>query len=260
MFDYYPAWTGLSRQAIAKTDLLERQAIERADLLYYPTKWAACSAIVHYGADPSKVHVQPYGANLKEVPSAPDRDRQYCPKDLSDPARPGSEGRADHRRVHTARTGGMPGLTIIPFLNKNDPADWAVLERLYETSDIFILPTRCECFGLVFCEAAAYALPSVASRTGGVPELILDGQTGYTIPLEEGAEAYADKIVRLWGDRDLYLSMSHRARRLFEERLNWNVWGAKLAALADRLLENKRAEPGAGQARQSALCPAGPRP
>ena len=52
--------------------LLEKRAIEKARLLLYPTRWAADSAIKDYGADPQKVRVIPFGANIEHPPAKRD--------------------------------------------------------------------------------------------------------------------------------------------------------------------------------------------
>ena len=67
--DYHPNYRNLSRAARETSERLERETIARADLILYPSKWAAESAVRDYGADPARVHVVPWGANLDEIPS-----------------------------------------------------------------------------------------------------------------------------------------------------------------------------------------------
>lgn len=68
--NYHPNYRNLSPSARETTERLERRTIARADLLLYPSDWAAEFAIKDYGADPARVHVIPWGANLE---GAPDR-------------------------------------------------------------------------------------------------------------------------------------------------------------------------------------------
>jgi glycosyltransferase involved in cell wall biosynthesis len=271
MLDYYPQFTGLSDRAIRTADALERQAIERADLLLYPTRWAADSAVRDYGADPAKVHVLPYGANLTEVPEPPE---SYAPADdvcrllmvgVNWTVKGGAVAvatlaalRARGIEAELTIVGctppapiGMPGLVLVPFLDKNLPEHRQRLDAAYRRANFFILPTRNECFGIVLCEAAAYGLPAVASRTGGVPEVVREGETGYTLPLSDGGEAYAERIAAIWRDRARYVEMRAASREAFEARLNWDAWGYEAAVAIERILAACRGGPGEGADRDA---------
>jgi glycosyltransferase involved in cell wall biosynthesis len=56
------------------------------------------------------------------------------------------------------------------------------LYDLYRRADVFVLPSRSECYGLVICEALASGLPVVACNIGAVPELVRDGYNGMLVP------------------------------------------------------------------------------
>ena len=255
MFDYYPRFTNLGKQARREVDEIERAAITRADVLLYPTNWAAQSAIEHYGADPAKVHVLSYGANLDIVPS---REEVLAPRERS-----GLKllfvgvnwsikgGAIAVEAVRCLRREGVeaeltivgcvppepvedPGITVIPFLDKNDPEQRRKLGDLYFEADFMILPTRCECYGIVFCEASALGVPSITTATGGVPEVVRDGVNGYTLPHADGGEAYAAKILELLDDPDRRSRLRETSRDEYEQRLNWDVWGRE----ASRLIED----------------------
>lgn len=249
MFDYYPQFTGLSDRARRIADDLERRAIARADLLLYPTRWAADSAIADYGVRAEKVRVLPYGANLSEVPVPTDpetRDESVCRLLMVGVNWSIKGGAIAVETLQALRAMGVAaeltvvgcappepiaeaGLRFIPFLDKNRAEDRARLNDLYRDADFFILPSRCECYGIVFCEAAAHGLPAIASRTGGIPEVVREGENGFTLPLAEGGAAYAARIAALWGDRPAYRALRRSSRQAFETRLNWDVWGAAAA-------------------------------
>jgi glycosyltransferase involved in cell wall biosynthesis len=84
------------------------------------------------------------------------------------------------------------------------------MRRLFHEADVFCLPTKGDCMPLVLAEAAASGLPSIATRVGGIPELVLDGQTGLLIPPVD-ATPLAAAIERLARDPALRLSMGERA-------------------------------------------------
>jgi glycosyltransferase involved in cell wall biosynthesis len=78
-------------------------------------------------------------------------------------------------------------------------------ERKYQylaASDVFVLPSVHEGFGLVFLEAMHCGLPVVASSTGGQTDFLKDGETGFLVPVGD-VDALADRILLLAGDTAL---------------------------------------------------------
>jgi len=76
------------------------------------------------------------------------------------------------------------------------------LESLYRSSDIFVLPSLYEGFGLVALEALGYGLPIVASDVGGIPEIVENGRSGLLVPASD-SKALAAALDRLIIDRNL---------------------------------------------------------
>ncbi len=73
---------------------------------------------------------------------------------------------------------------------------------LLRLSDLLVLPSVDEPFGRVIIEAMATSLPVVATASGGVPEIVLDGETGLLVPTHEH-EPLAEAIATILGDREL---------------------------------------------------------
>jgi glycosyltransferase involved in cell wall biosynthesis len=90
------------------------------------------------------------------------------------------------------------------------------VERLYPKADVVVLTSRAESFSLVALEAAASAVPVVAPRVGGLPEVVLDGVTGLLYEHADPAEP-ARTLLRLLNDRDLHASMGAAAARHAQE-------------------------------------------
>jgi glycosyltransferase involved in cell wall biosynthesis len=126
-----------------------------------------------------------------------------------------------------------PSLHVIPNLDKNLPEQRVALAEFYRRSDIFLLPTRAECSGIVFCEAGAYGLPIVSTHTGGVPTVVVEGTNGLLLPHDAGGEAYAETIAALWEDREIYQRMRQSSRDRYDTSLNWTAWAAKVRPLIE---------------------------
>lgn len=75
-------------------------------------------------------------------------------------------------------------------------------------ADVMLLPSQQESFGLAALEAMACGVPVVASRTGGLPEVIIDGETGFLCPVGD-VEAMAERVLQLLTDDALYRQLQY---------------------------------------------------
>ncbi len=78
-------------------------------------------------------------------------------------------------------------------------------------ADVFLMPSQTESFGLAALEAMACEVPVIASRVGGLPEVVRDGETGYLVTLGD-VQAMADGATRLFDDANLRRAMGARGR------------------------------------------------
>ncbi len=83
--------------------------------------------------------------------------------------------------------------------------------EVLQASDVFLLPSESESFGLAALEALSCGVPVVASHVGGLPEVVPDGEVGFLAPVGDVA-TMADRVLRLLADRALYRRMSDAAR------------------------------------------------
>ncbi len=102
-----------------------------------------------------------------------------------------------------------------------------MLPKLYALADVFAMPNRklplsndLEGFGIVFLEAGACGVPVVGGRSGGVPDAVIDGQTGLLV---DGAnpDEIARAVIRLLTDRELARSLGLKARQRVQAELTW---------------------------------------
>jgi len=114
---------------------------------------------------------------------------------------------------HLARDLGVKD--VVHFLDSVPPAE---LPDLYRQAHIFVLPLReesradsIEGFGIVFLEAAATAVPSVAGKTGGAVEAVRDGETGFLIPPAD-VSAVTTTVERLILDETLRRRLGQNGR------------------------------------------------
>lgn len=113
-----------------------------------------------------------------------------------------------------------PGITCLGTLDKNQPAGAAALARAYKSADVFVLPTRFEPFGIAFVEAMHFGLPCIGPRAWAIPEIIAEGETGYTVPVDD-VDALTERLVRVLGDRAHARSMGHAAQQRARDLFTW---------------------------------------
>lgn len=89
-------------------------------------------------------------------------------------------------------------------------------------SDVLLLPSEQESFGLAALEAMACEVPVVASRVGGVPEVVSDGETGYLSEVGD-VDKMGEDAARLVMDRELRRSMGKKARESAVSRYRTNI-------------------------------------
>jgi len=113
-----------------------------------------------------------------------------------------------------------PGITVLGDLNKNEPTGWAAMVDAYGSADVFCLPTRFEPFGIAFIEAMYFGLPCIGTNAWAVPEMITDGETGFTVPIDD-VDALADRLLRLLGDPALARRMGESGRLRARQHFTW---------------------------------------
>lgn len=90
------------------------------------------------------------------------------------------------------------------------------LYALYRLADLYVWPASGEAYGMVFLEAGACGLPSVAGRIRGVPDVVLDGRTGLLSP-ENDMQAFAELIRKLINDPELRTQFGDNAQIFVRE-------------------------------------------
>jgi glycosyltransferase involved in cell wall biosynthesis len=245
MINYYPGFTGLTKRSVIEGNEVERLALNNATLCLFSSEWALKSAMEFYSQPEKKLHFIPMGANIEShstnIPLRQDSEDNCCRLLFLGVnwERKGGNVAIDclkslHSRGVRAKLticGCEPSgkidttdVELIPFLDKNNPDDFKKFESILFKTDFLILPTRAECFGIVFCEASAYGIPSIAYDTGGVSSAIKNGINGYLLPIEAQGSDFAEIIEKVYSDKDAFLSLKRSSRKFFEEILNWDAW------------------------------------
>jgi alpha-maltose-1-phosphate synthase len=121
------------------------------------------------------------------------------------------------------------------FISRED------LIHLHSHATVFVCPSIYEPFGLVILEAMACDTPVVASRVGGIPEIVVEGETGYLVDFNPDdpdafTSALAGSLEKLLGDTTLAAKMGKAGRERVLQYFGWRAIASQTVQLYDRLL------------------------
>jgi phosphatidyl-myo-inositol dimannoside synthase len=138
--------------------------------------------------------------------------------------------RADLARL--AERSGVSGSVVF-----TGPVPWEELPAYYDAGEVFAMPCRTrrrgldvEGLGIVYLEASATGLPVIGGDSGGAPDAILDGETGFVVPGRSVA-AVADRIVSLLGDPAAARVMGERGMAWVDHEWRWDLVADRLAKI-----------------------------
>ena len=251
--EMYNSHSNLHPLSIKEALALEKRAFEKATKLILPLKWLADSAMKEYGVSSKKIEVIPYGCNLEHKLNSEEIDSVI-------------RSRMEARQINLLFVGvrweekggpfavevlrellglglnakltiagctpQIPDLSsdvnIVGFLDKTVKAESERLTGLYKKASFFIMPTKAECVGMSFIEAASMALPAIGTNVGGVPEAIINNKSGFIIDKRTNPKEVAKWISKVWLDKDSYKEFSKEAFQRYSRNMNWGLWGERV--------------------------------
>jgi hypothetical protein len=127
-----------------------------------------------------------------------------------------------------------PGVVVHGAIPYESPA----FLRAYQQADLFVLPTLADCYTNVSLEATAVGLPIVATRMGGLPDIVEDGRNGYLVPPGDG-RALGEALLRVIHDPSRRAAFASEARARALDRFDARKNAARLLDLARSLVANR---------------------
>lgn len=258
---FYPEHSKHSASSIAAGNEITRACLSRATLAVFCSDWAARSAVELYGADPKKIKVIPFGANITCSHQLSDI-REMLAKRSSQKIQLLFLGKHWNRKggdivfrvakalyesgqpvelhfvgCHPPKTESIPPyIHCHGFISKRSPEGAEKINQLLRESHFLFVPSRAEAYGIVFCEANAFGLPCLTSPVGGIGTIIQDNVNGMKFALDTPASDYCDYIVNLMHNRKKYDALALSSFNEYETRLNWNVASRAMKALVQNIL------------------------
>jgi len=221
------------------------------DLVQY-RKATSTAALKRYGIDPTRRYLLFVGRitrqkgfpHLMRAIQFMDRDFQIvlcaAAPDTPEIAR---EMKAAVERVRAERS---------DIIWIDEMVDQKTASELYSHAAVFVCPSIYEPFGIINLEAMACETAVVASAVGGIKEVVVDGETGFLVPLEQMKESpfeaanpakfardLASRINQLMKDRQLREKFGKAGRKRAEEKFSWTAIAKRTKELYDRVLQHR---------------------
>lgn len=237
----------ISRRVLQRIIDFEKRQSERCAGIFCFSRWMRDSIVNDYGIDEQKVTVVGHGYCLPEYEDF-DKTRFEQPVILFVVTNWEKKGGDIVLKAFQLVKEQLPGVQLhivgrIPeglsepigqkdvvyhgFLNKNKPEELEKLIELYKKAAVFVLPSVYDPMPNITLEANYLKTPVVASNVCGIPEQVIDGDTGFVIP-DADPEKYAAKMVLLLNNKPLRHQMGIAGRRFVKEHFSWQVVTRKM--------------------------------
>jgi alpha-maltose-1-phosphate synthase len=263
---------------------IERTAIESADAVVAVSRETRADVLRHFSIPPERIHVIHNGIDADFY--RPDAGTGALERHGIDPSVPYAlfVGRITRQKgiVHLVRAIRHldPGIGVVLCAGQPDTPEIAAemeagvaaaqadrphvtwigemlsreeVRQLYSNAAVFCCPSVYEPFGIINLEAAACETPVVASAVGGIPEVVVDGETGLLVPVELSLQdpmlpVDADRFERnlagainaLMADEATRTLMGKAARRRAVEQFSWSAIARQTADLYETFVGRGR--------------------
>lgn len=157
----------------------------------------------------------------------------------------------DFSKLHLKIVGDGPSLQAYKQLSQmyeldhtisfTGPVQHELVPKIISEMDIFVVPSIIESFGVAAVEAQACGVPVIASNVGGLPEVVIDGETGFIVPPRE-PDAIAQKIEDLMYNPELRKTMGQKGVRHVKERYDWDHNATLMKSLYEKVTDENRSE------------------
>jgi glycosyltransferase involved in cell wall biosynthesis len=210
----------------------ERRALQSQDRVFTLSKYVQRSLVEDYGVRPDNVVVVGAGPNLDVDCVRDGIVKRFDARNVLfvglDPVRKGLPQllRAFARVAEiypNARLNvvGVDGSNT-SHVTYHGPLYGDPLKKLFYESQVFVMPTLREPFGIVFLEAMWAKAVCIGTRIGAIPELVEDGVTGFLVEPND-ADALAERMIEMFSDTERMRAMAEAAYRAARDKWCWDM-------------------------------------
>jgi len=250
-YPLYPRDMLKSRARMRMRLAIDRWRAKHVDLLMPFSQWAADIFRAECRVEPDKVRPLHVGLDLdqwtpSETPRLPDSERFRILFVGGDFERKGGpllidvfqRHLSDRAELHLVSNQAPADVPAHVFVHRNLKPNDPTLVALYETADVFAVPTTADLVPWAYLEAMAMRRPVIGTAVGAIPELIPDGRAGFVIPRNDG-QALRAALESLIADPALRQRMAREGRQHVELHYNAAVNVPRILRVMKALVDNQ---------------------
>jgi glycosyltransferase involved in cell wall biosynthesis len=246
LLDNYSYVTNICSYCIKGGHDFQKQALNNSIVTILSSDWAIDTATGYYNTGRSKISKIPLASNLsifptiKEIETILRNKVKNCIKLLFIGLDWERKGGDDAVKVFNnlnqlgfktqllvvgsnipKRHVNNPDLIPIGLIDKSTKNGESYLTSLIKESTFLILPSRAECFGVVFCEANSFALPVITTDVGGISSAVQNGKNGGSFPVDQFVEKATSFIINNLPSTDKYLKLCNDSFTHYNDNMSW---------------------------------------
>ncbi len=234
------------RKSFQEANFLEKLALDKAKKIILTSSWSKKQTVKNYKINPKKIHILPFGSNLKNNKkidfNKPKKNYLSLLSVGVDWDRKGME-KSINITKYLNKIGIDAKLNIIGgnnkkkfpkyiiqhgFLDKNKKKDYLTLKKLFISSDIHILMTIKEAAGVVFAEANSFGLFNITNDVGGVRGMIKNNINGKLFKINSDHKKIAKYISKIFKDKKIFKRFKKNSYKYYIKELSWNANSKKI--------------------------------
>jgi glycosyltransferase involved in cell wall biosynthesis len=245
------------KKSFDEANKLEKLALDKATKIILTSEWAKKETIKNYKINPKKIHVLPFGSNLKNSTKINLENINNNIKLLSIGVDWNRKGMEKSIRItkELNKMGLKTTLNIVGcknkkqypdyvnqvgFLNKNLKSDIIKLKELLLESDLHILMTKKEACGVVFAEANSFGLFNITNNVGGVKGMIKNNFNGKLFHIKSKSKKIAFYIKKIFQNKKKFLQLKKQSLKYYHEKLSWKSNSLNLQKILIEAVNSKK--------------------
>ena len=255
-YSHYFSEKKIHKETIKDGNFCESTSLKKAKKIILTSTFAIDDAVKKYHIKKSFFHYLPFGASIDFIPKKKiikkiilKKNRDICKlisigvhwdrKGMDKAVKLVDYMNNSGQKAILYIVGAKPpkgykissNVILIDFLDKNNLNDRKILTDLMYSVHFNLLFSKSEAFGVVNVEASAFGLYTITNNIGGIGGAVANDVNGFMFKYNENISTISKYIIRIFGNKDLFIKKSFLSRKQYDDKLNWRIISQNLSTI-----------------------------